>query len=113
MRSVVEEKNNRVVKIIISSVKPFELMMGKILGTTMVAVTQFTIWIGMTIGLLMAFPAIAASRVEMAQDVVNQQELVDGNPELMQMVAETSEVLLSFNYPLIIFTFITYFVFIK
>lgn len=110
MRSVVEEKNNRVVEIIISSVKPFELMMGKILGTTMVAVTQFTIWIGMTIGLLMAFPAIAASRVEMAQDVVNQQELVDGNPELMQMVAETSEVLLSFNYPLIIFTFIIYFV---
>lgn len=110
MRSVVEEKNNRVVEIIISSVKPFELMMGKILGTTMVAVTQFTIWIGMTIGLLMAFPAIAASRVEMAQDVVNQQELVDNNPELMQMVAETSEVLLSFNYPLIIFTFITYFV---
>lgn len=110
MRSVVEEKNNRVVEIIISSVKPFELMMGKILGTTMVAVTQFTIWIGMTIGLLMAFPAIAASRVEMAQDVVNQQELVDDNPELMQMVAETSEVLLSFNYPLIIFTFITYFV---
>ncbi|MBF0595985.1 ABC transporter permease [Faecalibacter rhinopitheci] len=110
MRSVVEEKNNRVVEIIISSVKPFELMMGKILGTTMVAVTQFTIWIGMTIGLLMAFPAIAASRVEMAQDVVNQQELVDDNPELMQMVAETSEVLLSFNYPLIIFTFIIYFV---
>lgn len=109
MRSVVEEKNNRVVEIIISSVKPFELMLGKIVGTTMVAVTQFAIWIGMTIGLLSIFPAIAASRIDMAQQMVNQQEVVE-SPELMQMVAETSEVLLSFNYPLIIFTFITYFV---
>ncbi|MBS7334430.1 MAG: ABC transporter permease [Weeksellaceae bacterium] len=110
MRSVVEEKNNRVVEIIISSVKPFELMMGKILGTTMVAVTQFTIWITMTLGLLMIFPAIAASRVEMATDAMQQAKITEQNPELMQMVAETSEILLSFNYPLIIFTFIIYFI---
>ncbi|MDD3458955.1 MAG: ABC transporter permease, partial [Weeksellaceae bacterium] len=45
MRRVVEEKNNRVVEIIISSVKPFNLMMGKILGTTFVALLQFSIWI--------------------------------------------------------------------
>ncbi len=62
MRSVVEEKNNRVVEIIISSVKPFELMMGKILGTTMVAVTQFAIWIGMTMGLLILFPTICRNK---------------------------------------------------
>ncbi|QTV05528.1 ABC transporter permease [Faecalibacter bovis] len=110
MRSVVEEKNNRVVEIIISSVKPFQLMMGKILGTTMVAVTQFTIWITMTLGLLMIFPAIAASRVEMATDAMQQAKITEQNPELMQMVAETSEILLSFNYPLIIFTFIIYFI---
>ena len=110
MRSVVEEKNNRVVEIIISSVKPFELMLGKILGTTMVAVTQFSIWIGMTITLLLAFPAIASSRIDMAQQAVNQQQLMEENPDLMQMAAETSEVLLSFNYPLIIFTFIIYFI---
>lgn len=49
MRSVLEEKNNRVVEIIISSVKPFELMMGKILGVTLVALTQFLIWITMSV----------------------------------------------------------------
>ena len=49
MRSVLEEKNNRVVEIIISSVKPFELMMGKILGVTLVAITQFAIWITMSV----------------------------------------------------------------
>ncbi|RLZ09918.1 ABC transporter permease [Faecalibacter macacae] len=110
MRSVVEEKNNRVVEIIISSVKPFELMMGKIAGTTMVAVTQFSIWITMTLGLLMIFPAIAASRMDMAQDMMNQAQETESNPEMMQIVAETSEILLSFNYPLIIFTFIIYFI---
>lgn len=110
MRSVVEEKNNRVVEIIISSVKPFELMLGKILGTTMVAVTQFAIWIGMTLGILIAFPALAASRMDMAQQMVSQPELMETNPELIQMFSETSEILMSFNYPLIIFTFITYFV---
>lgn len=110
MRSVVEEKNNRVVEIIISSVKPFELMMGKILGTTMVAVTQFSIWIAMTLGLLMIFPAIAASKMDMATDLMQQAQVTEANPEIMQMVAETSEILLSFNYPLIIFTFIIYFV---
>lgn len=49
MRSVLEEKNNRVVEIIISSVKPFQLMMGKIIGVTLVAITQFSVWIAMTI----------------------------------------------------------------
>ncbi|MFK8288605.1 ABC transporter permease [Capnocytophaga canimorsus] len=44
MRSVIEEKNNRIIEIIISSVKPFQLMMGKILGTSLVGVTQFLIW---------------------------------------------------------------------
>lgn len=51
MRSVIEEKTNRIVEIIISSVKPFQLMMGKIIGTSMAGVLQFTIWA--TIGLLL------------------------------------------------------------
>ncbi|WP_313376318.1 ABC transporter permease [Chishuiella sp.] len=110
MRSVVEEKNNRVVEIIISSVKPFELMMGKILGTTMVAVTQFAIWIGMTMNLLILFPTIAASRMDMSQQMLNQAEVTDIHPDTMQKITEISEVLLTFNYPLIIFSFIAYFI---
>lgn len=45
MRGVIEEKTSRVVEIIISSVKPFQLMMGKILGIALVALTQFVAWI--------------------------------------------------------------------
>ena len=44
MRSVIEEKTNRIIEIIISSVKPFQLMMGKIIGTSLAGVMQFLIW---------------------------------------------------------------------
>ena len=44
MRSVIEEKTSRIVEIIISSVKPFQLMMGKIIGTSLAGILQFTIW---------------------------------------------------------------------
>ncbi len=45
MRSVIEEKTNRIIEIIISSVKPFYLMLGKIIGTSLAGLLQFTIWI--------------------------------------------------------------------
>jgi ABC-2 type transport system permease protein len=45
MKGVIEEKTNRIVEVIISSVKPFQLMMGKIIGIAMVGITQFVIWV--------------------------------------------------------------------
>ena len=53
MRSVIEEKTNRIVEIIISSVKPFQLMMGKIIGTSLAGILQFLIWA--IIGLVLMF----------------------------------------------------------
>ncbi len=44
MRSVIEEKTSRIIEVIISSVKPFQLMLGKIIGTAAVGLTQFLIW---------------------------------------------------------------------
>ncbi len=44
MRGVIEEKSNRIVEVIVSSVKPFQLMMGKILGIALVGITQFALW---------------------------------------------------------------------
>lgn len=52
MRSVIEEKTNRIIEVIISSVKPFKLMMGKIMGTTLAGITQFMIWLLIGGGLL-------------------------------------------------------------
>ena len=45
MRSVIEEKTSRIIEVIISSVKPFQLMLGKIIGTSLAGLTQFVIWI--------------------------------------------------------------------
>ena len=55
MRSVIEEKTNRIIEIIISSVKPFQLMMGKIIGTSLAGILQFFIWA--IIGLILMFSA--------------------------------------------------------
>ena len=55
MRSVIEEKTNRIIEIIVSSVKPIQLMMGKIVGTTLAGVLQFVIWA--FVGMLLLFVA--------------------------------------------------------
>lgn len=52
MRSVIDEKSNRIVEVIVSSVKPFQLMMGKIIGVAAVGLTQFLIWIVLTLALV-------------------------------------------------------------
>ena len=49
MRGVIEEKTNRIVEVIVSSVKPFQLMIGKILGVALVGFTQFFLWVILTI----------------------------------------------------------------
>ena len=49
MRGVSEEKTSRIVEVIISSVKPFQLMMGKIMGVALVGLTQFLLWIMLTL----------------------------------------------------------------
>jgi ABC-2 type transport system permease protein len=52
MRSVIEEKTSRVIEVIISSVKPFQLMLGKIIGNSLAGITQFAIWIVSAVVLL-------------------------------------------------------------
>lgn len=63
MRGVVEEKTNRIVEVIISSVKPFQLMMGKIIGVAFVGLTQFLLWILLTIGVSTATSALLGRTV--------------------------------------------------
>lgn len=105
MRSVLEEKNNRVVEIIISSVKPFELMMGKILGVTMVALTQFIVWITMSvIGALVLNTGFSAIPKNIPGN-----EGVTEKFDVLQMGTQISHSLLELNFPLIIFVFITFF----
>ena len=108
MRSVLEEKNNRVVEIIISSVKPFELMMGKILGVTFVALTQFSIWITMSvIGALFLNTGFSALKDQIPGDEKTT-EMVE-KFDFQQTAAQVSHILLDMNVPLIIGVFVIFF----
>lgn len=76
MRSVIEEKTSRIVEIIISSVKPFQLMMGKIIGTALAGLLQFFIWACLGFILLFSvslFFGVNIGPVSGAQDVLSAQ----------------------------------------
>ncbi|WP_339625095.1 ABC transporter permease [uncultured Winogradskyella sp.] len=75
MRSVIEEKTSRIIEVIISSVKPIQLMMGKIIGTSLAGVTQFAIWVVLGGVLLTVVTAIFG--IDMSQVQTPQQELVN------------------------------------
>jgi len=75
MRSVIEEKTNRIIEIIISSVKPFQLMIGKIVGTSLAGLLQFIIWAIIGLGLMFAASAFFGVNVGPTARV---------SPELMQ-----------------------------
>jgi len=58
MRGVIEEKTSRIVEVIISSVRPFQLMMGKIVGVALVGLTQFVLWILLTYSIASLFEVV-------------------------------------------------------
>lgn len=65
MRGVIEEKSNRIVEVIISSVKPFQLMMGKIVGVALVGLVQFLIWIVLIVILVLAGSMILMPNIDL------------------------------------------------
>ena len=75
MRSVIEEKTNRIIEIIISSVRPFQLMMGKIIGTSLAGILQFFIWAIIGLGLLFSASVFLGANVGATNQIP---------PEMMQ-----------------------------
>ncbi|PST81772.1 ABC transporter permease [Pedobacter yulinensis] len=74
MRGVIEEKTNRIIEVMISSVKPFQLMMGKIIGIALVGLTQFMLWIVLTMAISTVAVGLFVGKDEakkMAQTGVN------------------------------------------
>jgi ABC-2 type transport system permease protein len=69
MRGVIEEKTSRIVEVIISSVKPFQLMMGKIVGIALVGLTQFLLWVILTASIYGIFMATIVKEKYSAQNV--------------------------------------------
>lgn len=67
MRGVIEEKTSRVVEVIVSSVRPVQLMMGKIIGIALVGLTQFLIWVMLTIGIAGVVKATVLQKSNLTQ----------------------------------------------
>lgn len=111
MRSVIEEKTTRIIEVIVSSVKPFQIMMGKILGVASVALTQFFIWIvftllivtvaGSALGLNDAAQTMAAASPEIPVEEITAAVQSEGDG-FLQALKEV-------NYIQIIACFVVYF----
>ncbi len=97
MRGVIEEKVNRIIEVVISSVRPFQLMMGKIIGIAMVGLSQFLIWVIFTFLLIFVtstilFPELNMSPTEkvVAQDIMSagavQAEHESGSEEMTELL---------------------------
>jgi ABC-2 type transport system permease protein len=113
MNGVIEEKSNRIIEVIISSIKPYQLMLGKILGVGMVGLTQFLLWIVLTIGLSqVASKFYQTSPIQQKMEQVKKadpkvaKELNDASP-----MAEVTKVIESTNIPLVVGGFLFYFLF--
>jgi ABC-2 type transport system permease protein len=111
MRGVLEEKTNRIVEIIISSVKPTQLMIGKTIGIAGVGLTQFLIWIIFSTAMYaVALSVIGLDAEAMSQ--INQMPAGAGAEQFSQTqlaVAGAQEQLANLNIPLQLFTFLFYF----
>ncbi len=106
MRSVIEEKTNRIIEIIISSVKPIHLMLGKILGTSLAGISQFSIWV--LLGGLLLFVVSSVLGVDVSAAQGMQEQAVDqiSDNELQQLIIDIA------NLPLLTLTicFLVYFI---
>ena len=83
MRGVIEEKVSRIVEVIVSSVKPFQLMMGKIIGVGLVGFTQFMLWVVLTLIIVTGFQQVMPEKFNNPQAVesFNQGSRIPGGSE--------------------------------
>ncbi|MBQ6871396.1 MAG: ABC transporter permease [Bacteroidales bacterium] len=121
MRSVIDEKTTRIVEVIVSSVKPFQLMLGKIIGVAAVGLTQFLIWVVLTFAIVTGVSA--AVGVDKIQESVTagmpveqvMEEMNVQNIDMQNLEVEESEfdgilrALREVNYIKIVVCFLIYF----
>lgn len=108
MRSVMEEKTNRIVEVIISSVKPMQLMMGKIIGVSGVGLTQMITWIVLTVVLLGVGGMFVGIDPSAMQDSMHQMQQQPAN-EAMTQLGDTLSLIRDQNWGYIIPVFLFYF----
>lgn len=120
MKGVIEEKTNRIVEVIITSVKPFQLMMGKILGIAMVGLTQFLLWIVLMFTFVTAAQTIIMNNkqemvMEQVAQVQQMNQMQSGALNLKKQntnsfdITDPDNLINRINWPLMIGLFLFYF----
>ncbi len=117
MRGVIEEKTSRIIEVIVSSVRPFQLMMGKIIGVALVGLTQFLLWIILTFGLVTIVQAIFVDETKLYEmtEMIDESTgalMPEGSMATDEAASEFSAIFSSIkaiNFPLVIAMFIFFF----
>lgn len=114
LKGVMEEKQNRIVEIILASVKPFQLMMGKIVGIAMVGLTQFLLWIILTGVFLLAFQSGIFGGSSDAMSMLSSQSQISSmavgeGAGINDPFAMVTEIISGINFKIMIFSFLFYF----
>jgi ABC-2 type transport system permease protein len=110
MRSVIEEKTSRIIEIIISSVKPYQLMMGKIIGNSLAGILQFLIWA--IVGALLFFIASTFLGLQMGASSTMSPEMMEaaGNVDKMAKIQMYLNEIANLPLATLIISFIIYFI---
>lgn len=108
MRGVIEEKTNRIIEVLISSVKPFELMMGKIIGIALVGLTQFALWVALTITITSVVSKVVYESKYEGQNI--EQRIKSSTNEELELSNEIQSNLSAINLPLVLGCFVFYFI---
>lgn len=91
MRGIIEEKSNRIIEVIISSVKPFQLMMGKIIGIGLVGITQFVLWIVVSAFLVTMASNFLVDKKDLANQMMEtRMQNMDAGTDTANMAAQSN-----------------------
>ena len=117
MRGVIEEKTSRIIEVMVSSVKPFQLMMGKIIGIALVGLTQFMLWIVLTLAISTAAVSIFLNKDDVKEIAAAQaqSQVTQTNPQMAAAATQAGPIgdiqksLAGLDIGKIVFVFIFFF----
>lgn len=110
MSGVIEEKTNRIVEVLISSVRPMQLLAGKIIGISLVGLTQLLIWGLLTTILMLISGGLLGSNMDMADMMSAQQMAAAGAPIEMDAMGKVMDMINSVNLGRLFAIFVAYFI---
>lgn len=116
MRGVIEEKTSRIIEVMISSVKPFQLMMGKIIGIALVGLTQFILWIVLTLTISTIAATVLIDKADVKKIAASSQNgsTVGASPEQVQAaqgpIGDIQKSLAGLDFGKIVTVFIFFFI---